>query len=60
MHGQHHRCSILQRGSQPVAGTPVLLDLYRGVVPFVGLQLFGLLFVLVLGGPLVLWLPRLF
>ena len=36
-----------------------LLDLYRGVVPFVGLQLLGLLLVLLLGGPLVLWLPRL-
>ena len=35
-----------------------LLDLYRGVVPFVGLQLLGLLLVLLLGGPLVLWLPR--
>jgi len=36
-----------------------LLDLYRGVVPFVCLQLLGLLLVLLLGGPLVLWLPRL-
>jgi len=35
-----------------------LLDLYRGVLPFVGLQLLGLLLVLLLGGPLVLWLPR--
>jgi hypothetical protein len=29
------------------------------VVPFVCLQLLGLLLVLLLGGPLVLWLPRL-
>jgi TRAP-type mannitol/chloroaromatic compound transport system permease large subunit len=36
-----------------------LIDLYRGVVPFVGLQLLGLFLVLLLGGPLVLWLPRL-
>lgn len=36
-----------------------LLDLYRGVVPFVVLQLLGLLLVVLLGGPLVLWLPRL-
>lgn len=36
-----------------------LVDLYRGVVPFVGLQLLGLLLVMLLGGPLVLWLPRL-
>jgi len=36
-----------------------LIDLYRGVVPFVSLQLIGLLLVFLLGGPLVLWLPRL-
>ena len=36
-----------------------LIDLYRGVVPYVTLQLVGLLLVFLLGGPLVLWLPRL-
>jgi len=35
-----------------------LLDIYRGVAPFVGLQILGLAVVLWLGQPLVLWLPR--
>lgn len=35
-----------------------LADLYRGIVPFVIVQLIGLLLVLAAGGPLVLWLPR--
>jgi tripartite ATP-independent transporter DctM subunit len=36
-----------------------LIDLYRGVVPFVALQVLGLAVVLWLGRPLVLWLPTL-
>jgi len=35
-----------------------LVDIYRGVMPFIVLQLIGLALVLLLGRHLVLWLPR--
>ena len=37
-----------------------LVDLYRGIVPFVALQLLGLMLVLWCGQSLVLWLPSVF
>lgn len=37
-----------------------LVDLYRGIVPFVALQLLGLMLVLWFGQSLVLWLPSVF
>jgi TRAP-type mannitol/chloroaromatic compound transport system permease large subunit len=36
-----------------------LADIYRGIVPFVLVQLAGLLLVVWFGRPLVLWLPAL-
>ena len=35
-----------------------LLDIYKGVIPFVLIQLFGLVLVFFFGQYLVLWLPQ--